>query len=96
MNIDKIVQEVNNGTSLREIGSRYNVSSSTICRAIRSEGYSYNRSLKMYFKRGYVLTDKVARSYSISADTEKKLKLYAIENRMTYSEAIEQLINKYC
>lgn len=96
MNITKIVEKINGGATLDDIATKQGVSRSTICRALRNEGYSYNRSIKMYFKKGYILSDKISRSYSMSADTEKKLKLYAIENRMTYSEVIEHLINKYC
>lgn len=96
LDISKIVEKINKGYSLNDISKKEGVSSSTVCRAIRKEGYVYNRSLKKYCKKKCSVSNRKTRSYTISEDAERKLKLFAINNSINFSEAIELLINKYC
>lgn len=93
IDIDKIVEEINNGIKTKDMAIKLNVSIKELKQHIKDNDYIWKGS--KYIKETKAIEEKIKVTYRINKELQRLVKLQSIIEDTDNSTIIEKAIDKY-
>lgn len=94
IDIDKIVEEINNGIKTKDMAINLNVSVKELKQHIKDNGYIW-RGSKYIKEEAKAIEEKIKVTYRINKELQRLVKLQSIIEDTDNSTIIEKAIDKY-
>lgn len=94
IDINKIVEEINNGIKIGDMAINLNVSAKELKKQIKDNGYMW-RGCKYIKEEAKVIEEKVKVTYRINKELQRLVKLQSIIEDTDNSSVIEKAIGSY-
>lgn len=108
MDLEKIVENINNGSTVKLEAEKINISDRTLQRNLKNAGYEFVRKDKKYIKtpgadapgdapKDLIVSSQksISRTYNIQEDTLKALKLKSVLENKDMSEIVNSALENY-